>query len=78
MVDPWHPDPETVAGISDVVRAQEASRIRGAPILAIPTTDDDSGPEEEEATPAPRKRPIKYMAWLGQQTPLYYANHVTS
>ena len=34
-------------------------RMRGIPMLELPTTDEDCGSEEDEATLAPRKRDLK-------------------
>ena len=58
MAEPLNPDPEVVDDISDVVRAKVASTMRGAPVLKLPTTHEDSR-SEEEASPAPRKGALK-------------------
>ena len=59
MTGPRHADIKAVTNISDAVRVKLASHMRGTPVLELPTTDEDCGPEEKVTTPSPKKRAIK-------------------
>ena len=58
MAEPWHPDPEVVADISNAVQEKVASWMRGAPVLELAITDEDSR-SEEGANPATKMRALK-------------------
>ena len=60
MTDPRHAYHEAVPDITDKVWVRVASHLKGDPALILPTTDEDSGSEGEEATtPALRMKGLK-------------------
>ena len=59
MTGAVHADHEAITSILDKVWVKVASHMIGVPVLELPTMDEDSGLEEEETTPAPRKRGLK-------------------
>ena len=50
-----HANNKAFPDITDDIWVKVASHMRGAPVLELPTTDADFGPEEEVTTSAPRK-----------------------
>ena len=59
MSAPRHANQNAVTDIADEVLAKVASHTRGALVLQLPTTAEDSQSEEEVTTPAPSKRSLK-------------------
>ena len=71
MAKPQHPEPEMVQDIFDVVQGKVASRMKGAPVLELPTTDSDSR-SEEEIVPPPKITALKSAKVQTIDTPVLH------
>ena len=56
MTGPSQAVHEPITDITDKVRVKVASHMRGAPVLQLPTMNDNSRSKEQVTTPAPRRR----------------------
>ena len=59
MTGHGHANHEAITDIADEVQVKMASYMRGAPVLQLPTTNEDSRCEEEATTSAHRKWGLK-------------------